>query len=968
MTPLLLPLLCLVTLFAVPTTAAASLPVDFYRLLAAKAALSDPTSALVPWDPSLPPCRWPHVHCSSSSDNPSVASLLLSNLSLAGEFPAQLCSLTSLVRLDLSYNSLIGPLPPCLAALPSLRHLDLSGNAFSGEVPRSYGEGFTSLLSLSLAGNDLSGDFPAFLANVSTLEELLLAYNPFAPSPLPADIAAGMPRLRVLWLASCGLVGKIPSSIGNFKSLVNLDLSTNNLTGEIPKTVGNLESVVQIELYSNKLSGRVPQGLGGLKKLRFLDAAMNRLSGEIPADLFLAPKLESLHLYENELSGTVPSTLGNATALSDLRLFTNRLVGELPPELGKSCPLEFLDLSDNRISGRIPATLCSAGKLEQLLILNNELVGPIPAELRECQTLTRVRLPNNRLSGAVPLDMWGLPHLYLLELAGNALSGTVGPAIALAQNLSQLLISDNNFAGVLPAQIGTLTSLVELSAANNGFSGPLPASLADVSTLSRLDLRNNSFSGELPHGVRRWQKLTQLDLAENRLTGNIPPELGELPVLNSLDLSNNEFTGNVPVQLENLKLSLFNLSNNRLTGYLSPMFAGDTYDDTFLGNPSLCRRACPSGRRAAAGRRGLVGSVGSVLTIAGVILILGVAWFWYKYRSQYKKRGAEAGGKKWVVTSFHKVEFEEEDILSCLDDEDNVVGTGAAGKVYRAVVGRGGGADDDVVAVKKLWGVAGAAARKDKDGKAVMRDTFEAEVATLGRIRHKKIVKLWCCLRSGDRGLLVYEYMPNGSLGDLLHGGKGGLLDWPMRYRIMVDAAEGLSYLHHDCAPPIVHRDVKSNNILLDAEFGAKVADFGVAMVIGDGPNAVSAIAGSCGYIAPEHSYTLRITDKSDVYSFGVVMLELVTGKKAVGPELGDKDLVSWVRGSIEHNGVDSVLDPRLAGEARDEMRKVLNVALHCSSSLPINRPSMRSVVKLLLEVLPDCKPAVVDEKEPIDV
>ncbi|XBI52769.1 hypothetical protein VPH35_035101 [Triticum aestivum] len=967
MTPLL-PLLLLGLLLA--AASAAPLPADFTRLLAAKATLSDPASALAAWDPSLSPslspCRWPHVLCRSSAD-PAIASLLLSNLSLAGEFPAQLCSLAFLLRLDLSYNSLAGPLPPCLAALPNLRHLDLAGNAFSGEVPSSYGAGFASLATLSLAGNDLSGGFPAFLANVSSLQELLLAYNPFAPSPVPDVFPSGLPRLRVLWLAGCCLVGRIPSSIGGLRSLVNLDLSTNNLTGEIPESIGRLENLVQIELYKNNLSGRLPGGLGGLKKLRFLDAAMNRLSGEIPADLFLAPRLESLHLYENELSGPVPSTLDKAPALNDLRLFSNRLVGELP-EFGKNCPLKFLDLSDNRISGCIPATLCSAGKLEQLLILNNELAGSIPTELGQCRTLTRVRLPNNRLSGAVPPDMWGLPRLYLLELAGNALSGTVGPTIALAKNLSQLLIFDNHFAGVLPAHIGSLTRLVELSAANNGFSGPLPATLADVSTLARLDLRNNSFSGELPHGVRRWQKLTQLDLAHNRLTGTIPPELGELPVLNSLDLSNNEFTGGVPLQLESLKLSMFNLSNNRLAGNLPPLFSGDIYNDSFLGNPALCRGACFGARRAAARRHSLVGSVESVLTIAVAILILGVAWFWHKYRSQsqHRKRGPQPGDNKWVVTSFHNVEFEEEDLLSCLDDEDNVVGTGASGKVYRAVLG-----NEDVVAVKKLRAVGGAAAaRKHKDG---MKDSLEAEVATLGRIRHKNIVKLWCCLRSGDRGLLVYEYMPNGSLGDLLHGGKGGLLDWPMRRRIMVDAAEGLSYLHHDCAPPIVHRDVKSNNILLDAEFGAKVADFGVARVIDDnrsGPNAVSAIAGSCGYIAPEYSYTLRVTEKSDVYSFGVVMLELVTGKRAVGPELGDKDLVRWVRGGIEREGLDSVLDPRLAGEScscRDEMRRVLGVALLCASSLPINRPSMRSIVKLLLEVR--SKPAVVvEEKEPLDV
>ncbi|RCV30861.1 hypothetical protein SETIT_6G129800v2 [Setaria italica] len=937
MTPLLLlRLLCLLPLATI--AASAGLPADFTTLLAAKSDLSDPTSALASWDPrhSPSPCRWPHLLCSASHAAPAVASLLLSNLSLAGAFPSPLCSLRSLAHLDLSYNSLTGPQPPCLAHL-----------ALSGDVPAAYGAGFPSLATLSLAGNQLSGAFPGFLLNVTTLQELLLAYNPFAPSPLPPEPFSGLPHLRVLWLAGCGLVGEIPASVGSLRSLVNLDLSTNNLTGEIPATVGRLESAVQIELYSNQLDGRVPDGLGELKRLRFFDASMNRLTGEIPADLFLAPRLESLHMYQNQLSGRVPATLARAPALADLRLFGNRLAGELPPEFGKNCPLEFLDLSDNRISGRIPAALCGAGKLEQLLLLNNELVGPIPAELGQCRTLTRVRLPNNQLSGPVPQGMWGLPHLYLLELAGNQLSGTVDSTIAMATNLSQLLISDNRFTGTLPAQVGTLPALFELSGANNMFSGPLPASLAEVSTLGRLDLRNNSLSGELPQGVRRWQKLTQLDLAGNHLTGPIPPELGELPVLNSLDLSDNELTGNVPVQLENLKLSLFNLSNNRLAGALPPLFAGAMYRDSFVGNPALCRGTCPSGRQSRAGRRGL--DSGSCYTT---------------YWSQQSGHGTEPGGGKarWALTSFHKVEFDEDDILGCLD-EDNVVGMSASGKVYKAIFGRGG----EVVAVKKLWGGGGG---KAADGAA--KDRLDAEVETLGRIRHKNIVRLWCCFRGGDDcRLLVYEYMPGGSLGDLLHGGKGsGLLDWPARHRIMAGAAEGLAYLHHDCTPPVLHRDVKSSNILLDADLGAKVADFGVARVLGDGHAAVTAIAGSCGYIAPEYSYTLRVTEKSDVYSFGVVMLELVTGKKPVSPELGDKDLVGWVHGGIERGGVDSVLDPRLAGASRDDMARALHVALLCTSSLPINRPSMRAVVKLLHEAAPTPAPpaAMAAEEKPLDV
>ena len=163
MTPLLLLLLLrLLCLLPLATAASAALPADFTALLATKSSLSDPASALVAWDPrhSPSPCRWPHLLCSSNRSSVSdahapavVASLLLSNLSLAGTFPAALCSLGSLVHLDLSYNSLTGPLPPYLAVLPSLTHLDLADNAFSGKVPGAYGAGFPSLATLSLTGN-----------------------------------------------------------------------------------------------------------------------------------------------------------------------------------------------------------------------------------------------------------------------------------------------------------------------------------------------------------------------------------------------------------------------------------------------------------------------------------------------------------------------------------------------------------------------------------------------------------------------------------------------------------------------------------------------------------------------------------------------------------------------------------------------------------------------------------------------
>ncbi|XP_062193321.1 receptor-like protein kinase HSL1 [Phragmites australis] len=935
----------LLALFLLSLHAIAAASSDADHLLSAKSALSDPTGALSDWVAGSgrgSPCRWRHVSCVNNSTG-AVAGLYLSKHSLGGGFPTALCSLGSLQHLDLSINDLVGPLPACLAALPALAHLNLAGNNFSGRVPPAWGTGFRSLTVLNMLQNLLSGEFPAFLANITALQELQFAYNPFSPSPLPEKLG-DLADLRVLFVANCSLNGNIPSSIGKLKNLVNLDLSSNNLSGEIPSSIGNLSSLEQIELYSNQLSGSIPVGLGGFKKLRLLDISMNRLTGNIPDDMFAGPSLESVHVYQNNLIGRLPATLGTAPSLSDLRIFSNQLEGPLPPEFGKNCPLGFLDTSDNRLSGPIPVTLCASGKLTQLMLLDNEFEGAIPVELGQCRTLMRVRLQSNRLTGPVPPEFWGLPGVYLLELRDNALSGTVDPAIAGAKNLSKLLLQDNRFTGALPAELGTLANLQEVSASNNGFSGALPSSLAKLSILYSLDLSNNSLSGEIPRDFVKLKKLWHLDLSDNHLTGNIPTELGQIYGMNWLDLSNNELCGQVPVQLQNLKLTHFNLSYNKLSGALPVFFNDLQFRESFLGNPGLCYGFCQSSGNSGANRHALVNSVVPILIASMIILLIGFAWFIYKYRS-YKEHAAEFSDEKssWVLTSFHRVDFSERDIVNSLD-ENNVIGQGAAGKVYKAVIGPRG----EAMAVKKLW-ASHAASQKI--------DSFEAEVATLSRVRHKNIVKLACCITNSVCRLLVYEYMPNGSLGDFLHSAKSSILDWPMRYKIAFNAAEGLSYLHHDCAPPIVHRDVKSNNILLDAEYGAKVADFGVAKTIGDGSATMSVIAGSCGYIAPEYAYTLRVTEKSDIYSFGVVILELVTGKKPMAPEIGEMDLVAWVTANIEQNGPESVLDQTLADQFKDEMCKVLKIALLCVSNLPINRPPMRAVVKMLLEVKAENKP-----------
>ncbi|KAI9087733.1 hypothetical protein K1719_030365 [Acacia pycnantha] len=979
---LLPPLSLLLLLLLLPSIL--SLNQEGLYLYQFKLSLDDPDGSLSSWNPrDVTPCAWSGVTCGGAS-NSSVTGLDLSNTNIAGPFsasilcrlpnlsfvslfnnsvnqtfPSEISSCRSLVHLDLSQNLLTGELPHNLSLLPNLRYLDLTGNNFSGPIPDSFGR-FRKLEVISLVSNLLEGTIPASLGNISTLKMLNLSYNPFYPGRIPPEIG-NLSNLEVLWLTQCNLVGTIPVELGELKKLKDLDLAFNNLYGSIPSSLMEMTSLNQIELYNNSLSGELPRGWSKLTALRLLDASMNHLTGTIPDDLCRLP-LESLNLYENRLEGELPESIADSPNLYELRLFGNRLTGKLPSSLGKNSPLRWIDLSTNQFWGEIPASLCDQGQLEELLMIYNLFSGEIPASLGMCQSLTRVRLGYNRLSGEVPAGIWGLPHVYLLELVDNSFSGPISSTIAGAGNLSLLVLSKNNFSGAIPDEIGWLENLEQFSGSDNNFTGSLPDSIVNLGQLGTLDLHNNKLSGQLPKGVRSLKKLNELNLANNEINGKIPDEIGSLSVLNFLDLSHNQLSGKVPRGLQNLKLNQLNFSYNRLSGELPSQLAKDMYRTSFLGNPGLCGdlKGLCDGRNDAK-NEGYIWLLRAMFIIATLVLLIGVVGFYFKYRN-FKNARRAIDKSKWTLMSFHKLGFGEDEILSCLDD-DNVIGSGSSGKVYKVVLSNG-----EAVAVKKLWGgITKDIESGDFEKGQVQDNGFDAEVETLGKIRHKNIVKLWCCCTTRDCKLLVYEYMPNGSLGDLLHSSKGGLLDWLTRYKIAIDAAEGLSYLHHDCVPPIVHRDVKSNNILLDGDFGARVADFGVAKVVettAKGVKSMSTIAGSCGYIAPEYAYTLRVNEKSDIYSFGVVILELVTRRRPVDPEFGEKDLVKWVCTTMDQKGVDHVLDSSLDSCFKEEICKVLKIGLMCTSNLPINRPAMRRVVKMLQEVGADSNQTKASKKD----
>ncbi|KAL8193817.1 hypothetical protein R6Q57_026059 [Mikania cordata] len=289
--------------------------------------------------------------------------------------------------------------------------------------------------------------------------------------------------------------------------------------------------------------------------------------------------------------------------------------------------------------------------------------------------------------------------------------------------------------------------------------------------------------------------------------------------------------------------------------------------------------------------------------------------------------------------------------------DEFIIGSGGSGTVYRAELLSG-----EIVAIKRIpW----------KDD-MFLDKSFAREVNTIGRIKHKRLVKLlgYCSNKGAGSNLLIYEYMDNGSVYDWLHQEPENIkikknLDWEARLKIAVGLAQGVEYLHHDCVPKIVHRDIKSANILLDINMDAHLGDFGLAKAITEVHDSLTSnsnmwFAGSYGYIAPEYAYSFKATEKSDIYSMGIVLMELVTGRTPTAGNFGENvDMVRWIESHIELQGperkelIDQGLTPLLPHEETAAFQ-VLEIGLQCTKTVPAERPTARHACDLLRHVMKD--------------
>ncbi|KAK7407025.1 hypothetical protein VNO78_08665 [Psophocarpus tetragonolobus] len=511
--------------------------------------------------------------------------------------------------------------------------------------------------------------------------------------------------------------------------------------------------------------------------------------------------------------------------------------------------------------------------------------------------------------------------------------------------------------------------VTHLSLSHHKLSGSISPDLGKLEKLRVLALHNNNFYGTIPSELGNCTELEGIFLQGNYLSGMIPSEIGNLSQLQNLDISSNSLSGNIPASLGKLyNLKNFNVSTNFLVGPIpSDGVLANFTGNSFVGNRGLCgvkiNSTCKddgspgSNNQSTSSDQNQLGKKkysGKLLISAsatvGALLLVALMCFWGCFL--YKKFGKndrislamDVGAGASIVMFHGDLPYSSKDIIKKLEilNEEHIIGIGGFGTVYKLAMD-----DGNVFALKRIL--------KLNEG---FDRFFERELEILGSIKHRYLVNLRGYCNSPTSKLLIYDYLPGGSLDEALHE-RAEQLDWDSRLNIIMGAAKGLAYLHHDCSPRIIHRDIKSSNILLDGNLDARVSDFGLAKLLEDEESHITTIvAGTFGYLAPEYMQSGRATEKSDVYSFGVLTLEVLSGKRPTDAAFIEKGLniVGWLNFLITENRPRDIVDPLCEGVQMESLDALLSVAIQCVSSSPEDRPTMHRVVQLLeSEVVTPC-------------
>ncbi|KAL9665587.1 hypothetical protein QQ045_021008 [Rhodiola kirilowii] len=553
-----------------------------------------------------------------------------------------------------------------------------------------------------------------------------------------------------------------------------------------------------------------------------------------------------------------------------------------------------------------------------------------------------------------------LLRITRLRFSKMGLDGFLSPAIGKLTELKELSLPDNNLVDRIPLEIIDCRKLEILILKNNLFSGSVMPQLSSLTKLTTVDLSSNQLSGHLTF-LTQLTNLVNVTLSDNRFTGSLPDSIWSFRNLQTVDVSRNPLLNGGEASRRSMLVEApasYEIGGNEIA--LPPSYAPspETGPDSEAAPSPKAARNVDKKKKKRNEKIGMILGFFIGVVAGGITgLVISVLFKMLLRLVKGKKKTGPSIFSPNVIKRRQDLAFlEQEDGLVALQ----IIGKGGCGEVYKAELP---GSDGIVLAIKKvIQPPLDASELSEEDTKMLgkkMRQ-IKSEIVTVGKIRHRNLLPLLAHVPRPDCHYLVYEFMKNGSLQDMVEDVKQGRkeLDWPARFRIAVGVAHGLEYLHFGQSPMIIHRDLKPANILLDDNMEAKIGDFGLAKTMPDTNTHVTSsnIAGTLGYIAPEYHQTLKFTDKCDIFSFGVLLGVLVMGKTPSDEFFQDTtemNLVWWMRNVMTSDDPHRAIDPNLLGNGfEEEMLLVLKIACFCTLEDPKQRPDSKNVRVMLAQII----------------
>ncbi|XP_027333971.1 probable leucine-rich repeat receptor-like protein kinase At5g49770 [Abrus precatorius] len=811
------------------------------------------------------------------------------------------------------------------------------------------------VISISLPDTGLTGLLSGDIGSLSELKILDLSYNRGLTGSLPREIG-NLKKLSKLILVGCGFTGRIPYEIGFLQELVFLSLNSNNFVGPIPPSIGYLSNLTWLDLADNQLDGSIPvssgtsPGLDMLLNTQHFHLGKNKFSGEIPPQLF-SSKMTLIHVIfeSNQLVGGIPETLGLVKSLMVVRFENNSLDGYVPQNFNNLTLVTDLLLSNNKLRGPLP-NLNGMNSLKYLDLSNNSFdESEFPPWLSNVKNLTTLQMENVNLFGKIPVPLFSLAYLQNVVLRNNNFNGTLDIGTNYSKQLKLIDMKSNSIQDFIQRnELPNITIILvsnpictetEAEGSYCTMHNILDKKLQDQ-ILSPKCICGYPYTGNLNFRAPSYFEWRNKTPQEEAIL--LAFQLYHLPV-DSVSLISTkdpfhyfEFTIYIfpsgqyhftPQDISSISSLLGNLSANNPYNFVAGNQGQGPKESSYSSNTDII--------------------IGAAIGGSFILLVLLVLASVYAFRQ--KKRAERAISRsnpfgRWdpnksncdipQLKAAKQFSFKEIKKYTNNFSQANGIGSGGYGKVYQGTLPNG-----QLIAIK----------RAQKESKQGVLE-FKAEIELLSRVHHKNLVSLVGFCFEREEQMLVYEFVPNGTLKDAISGKSGIVLIWSRRLKVALGTARGLAYLHEHADPPIIHRDIKSNNILLDENYNAKVADFGLSKSILDDEkdHVTTQVKGTMGYLDPDYYTSQKLTEKSDVYSFGVLMLELITARKPI--ERG-KYIVKVVRNSIDKTkdwyGLHEIIDPAIwSGSTVKGFEKFVDLAMECVKESGTDRPTMSDVVK----------------------